>query len=267
MSTNLDHGARMAEFRACRDEVLTVCSGLTDDEWHSPSCADGWRVRDVVAHLGSECKSMLSPLVVKQMLSKDIERLNDATIESRRNWPIERVLTEFDVWSSRTVAFVSVASRPVIGMLPVPIGELGRYPTSLFPSVFTFDFDTHLRHDIAPAIGLTLDPLTARRTAVILDWLIPGLEQMNRTTMGWVDRPLALTLKGDGGGTWRIAPGEGGKLRVTAGPATDSAAHITGQATEFVTWSTTRSPWRNADVELHGDIAYATKFLDTLNLV
>lgn len=267
MSKKLDHAARMAELRAARDDVLTVCSGLTEDQWFSPSCADGWRVRDVVAHMGSECKSMLSPMVVKQMLTKNIERLNDSTIESRREWPIDRVLTEFDVWSGRTVAFVSVAARPPLGGLPVPIGELGRYPTGLFPSIFTFDFDTHLRYDIAPAIGLTLEPPTAQRTAVILDWLILGLEQMNRTAMGWVDRPLALTLKGNGGGAWRVAPGKGGKLRVSAGPATDAAAHITGEATEFVSWSTTRSPWRNADVELVGDTAFATKFLDTLNLV
>lgn len=267
MSANVGHAERMAELRSSREDLLTLCTGLTDDQWLSPSCAEGWRVRDVIAHIGAVCKGMFTPMIVQQMFSKDIERLNDTTVDARRDWPIDQVLSEFDVWTKRTIGFVSVASRRPFGEFPLPIGDLGTYPTSVFPSLFTFDFDTHLRYDIAPAIGLTIDPLTGQRTAVILYWLIPGLEQMNRTTMGWVDRPLALTLQGAGGGTWRIAPGKGGKLRVTAGPAADAAAHITGEASEFVAWSTTRTPWRQAHIELGGDAAYATKFLDTVNLI
>jgi hypothetical protein len=44
-------------------------------------------------------------------------------------------------------------------------------------------------------------------------------------------------------------------------------AHITGLAEEFPVWGTRRQPWRDHDLKLEGDEAYATRFLDAVKIV
>jgi hypothetical protein len=49
-------------------------------KWRTPSAAPGWRVQDVVAHLGSGCHSLFTPVSLKLLRSRDIERTNDAAL-------------------------------------------------------------------------------------------------------------------------------------------------------------------------------------------
>jgi hypothetical protein len=45
--------AGLAGFQLAGDELITLAGSLTDDEWHTPSAAEGWSVQDVVGHAGS----------------------------------------------------------------------------------------------------------------------------------------------------------------------------------------------------------------------
>src|SRR5690348_11098597 len=36
---------------ADRQELVALCKTLTPEEWNAPSLCEGWRVRDVVAHI------------------------------------------------------------------------------------------------------------------------------------------------------------------------------------------------------------------------
>jgi hypothetical protein len=258
---------RLDELRAIRAEVIHFCDGLSAADWIAPSNADGWRVRGVIGHLGSTCKLLLSPRVISAVFSNSAERLNDQSVDDRRDWPIERVVGEFDTWSRRLIAALSVAAHGPLAAMRVPVADLGVYPLRLFPSMLVFDWDTHLRLDVASPIGRSLPPASAKRSAVGLEWMIAGIEQMNRATMDWVDRPLGLTLRGGGGGRWRIDAAAKGKLRVRPGTTAGTVAQISGDTAEFPSWATNRSLWRDAKVDIDGDSDYATRFLDTRNII
>lgn len=258
---------KLAALRRERAQLLTFLNGLSHSQWQAPSAADGWRVRDVVAHLGASARLLLGPGVHHMLRSANAEELNDALVDHRRGWEVTRVLSEFEKCSARALVMLQLSARPPLGALRLPIAELGSYPLRLTPSLLLFDWHVHLRHDIAPALGLP-DPATdADRMAAVLEWMMAGLEQMNRTAMTWVDRPLSLRLAGIGGGTWRIQPETSGRLRVSPGRADDAAVEISGNTIEFPLWATRRSHWRSADISITGDAIFATRFLDTLNII
>ncbi|WP_433726927.1 maleylpyruvate isomerase N-terminal domain-containing protein [Nocardia sp. CA-129566] len=258
----------IAAFRRERDAVLAFCAQLTPAEWAAPSRAAGWRVRDVIAHLGSECHLNFGPDVVKVMRSRNIERLNDDFVARRADWEIDRVVGEFATWSSR-IAIAARATQPwPLGSIRIPIGELGSHPLRLLPSILTFDFHTHLRHDIAPALDKEIPATDADRMRLILEWMLALLADFGANHRIWLDRPIGLTLTGTGGGTWRLEPIGRGRLRAVAGGSDDrTAAQITCAATDFPSWATTRTRWRFHDVAITGDAELAERFLDSIDLV
>jgi hypothetical protein len=229
--------------------------------------AEGWRVTDVIGHLGALARILVTPAAVPAMFGNDAEATNNVMVGKRQSWSPEEVLDDYRRWSGRVAAAMTVAARPPLGSLPLRVAELGWYPMRLVPSMLAFDTHVHLRHDILPALGRSVDPASGERMAVVLEWMMAGLEQMNRDRLGWLESPIAITLKGPGGGTWRIDPGRTGRLRVRPGTATDVAAQLTGEVTAFPSWSTTRTNWRDADVVLAGDTDLATRFLDSLDIV
>jgi uncharacterized protein (TIGR03083 family) len=83
----------MEAARQERAEVLALCRGLDDDEWQTPSAAAGWRVQDVIAHLGSVCRALFHRDAMKISAAA---RLNAPTTISstsaapgrrHRHWP------------------------------------------------------------------------------------------------------------------------------------------------------------------------------------
>jgi hypothetical protein len=134
--------------------------------------------------------------------------------------------------------------------------------------MLVFDWHTHLTYDVAPAINTPAPPIDANRLAATLDWMLSGVEQMNRDQMWWFDKSLALTLTGPAGGNWRIDPAGHGRLIVTESTDSSSAAaSVTGDSVDFPAWATNRVAWRTAGLTVTGDSAYAEKFLDSLHII
>jgi hypothetical protein len=75
---------RVGALRSERAELLMLCRDLDVEEWRAPSAAPGWRVQDVVAHMGSGFHAMFSPAAQKAMRGLDIERANDVLVDRRR---------------------------------------------------------------------------------------------------------------------------------------------------------------------------------------
>lgn len=247
--------------------MLSYCSDLDERDWEAESCASGWRVKDVVAHLGASCRVLASPKALGVLRSKDSEAYNEILVDERRTWPAARVLAEFERWSKVTIVVMGLASRRPGGTARVPLGNLGSYPIWMLPSTLVFDWHTHLHHDIVPVIGKPAPAITSGQLVATVEWMLAGLEQMNRRDMGWVDRPLRLELTGDGGGCWDVAPAGDGLLTVSAVHLEERAAHIAGTARDFPLWATTRMPWREAGLTINGDRVYAARFLDTVNII
>ena len=259
---------RRAAFTAERAEVLAFCATLAPAEWRMDSMAEGWRIQDVVAHMGTGCHAVFSPAAAKLLRGNDIERANDAMVDSRRDWSSTDVLAEYRRWSRVFGAVFSRLGRTPLGGVQAPLAELGKFPVRLLLGALVFDQHTHLRYDMAPALGRPAPGTDANRMAVVLEWMMAVLSnQLRAQGPSLLDRPLSITLTGPGGGTWRVAP-DGSVAVGSAQPsAQPSAAQITGVACEFPQWGTARTRWRDAEVSITGDADYAAAFLDTVNIV
>jgi uncharacterized protein (TIGR03083 family) len=255
---------RRAAFKAERADMLAFCAGLDPAEWRMDSRAQGWRIQDVLAHMGTGCRAPFSPGAAKFMRGNDIENANDLMVDTRRDRSGPDVLAEYRRWSGVVAVVFPVVAGGPLARVRMPLAELGSFPVRLLPSAMVFDHHTHLHHDMAPALGRPAPVTDANRMSVVLEWMMAVLSnQVRAAAPAWLDRPMAITLAGPGGGTWRVTP-DGS---VIPGSADGSAAQITGVTLEFPEWGTQRVGWRDRDVRISGDIDYATAFLDTVNVV
>lgn len=257
---------RIGAFRQERDELLSFCGDLDANEWQTPSAADGWRVQDVVAHVGSACHAVFAPTSMRILLgSKDIERTNDYFVDQRRGWAPAQTLAEYERWSRWFITTANIVSRSPLRSVRMPVAELGRFPVALvLAGALVFDHHTHLRHDMAPVLGRPVPDTDANRMAVVLEWMMAALSNQLRTAQpAWLSHPLGISLTGPGGGCWVVSPD--GSVR--PGEANDCAAQIVGTTMQFPEWGTKRCDWRDRDVTLGGDADYGARFLDALNVV
>lgn len=257
--------SRAAAFRREREELLAQCTSLDHAAWKTPSRAEGWRVQDVVAHMAAGCHALFSPQALTILRSDDIERTNDEFVDRRRGWEPQRVVAEYARWSARAVRLASVAERTPLGRVRLPLGELGRFPAALLiGGAMAFDHHTHLRHDIAPAIGFAPPPTDGSRLAVVLEWMFAVLShQLEAVETGSPAGDVGLVLTGPGGGSWTLQPGHGAR----PGLAAACDAVIRGRAVDFPSWGTRRTSWRDHDVDVDGDHRRGTAVLDQIRVV
>ncbi|WNG85741.1 maleylpyruvate isomerase N-terminal domain-containing protein [Mycobacterium sp. ITM-2016-00317] len=257
---------RVAAFRRERCEMLAWCGALSETQWRADSAAPGWRVQDVVAHLGASCRALFTPAALTLLTTRDIERANDVPVDARRHWPPQRVLADYERWSGRALRAASVVAATPARSLRTRLGELGTFRLDVvLPGALVFDHHTHLRHDLAPAVDRTAPGTDAERMATVVEWMTAVLaNQMKAAPPAWLDSPVTLELHGDGGGSWRIS--SDGTV------AADTGAHraervIRSAVTTFPAWATKRVDWRASDVEISGDPGQLTTLLDTINIV
>ena len=255
---------RKAAFRAERAAVLTFCESLAPADWRMNSRAAGWSIADVVAHLAAGCHAVFSRHALAVMRGSDIEASNEVLVDARRDRTPTEVLREYRRWSGVFGVVVPAVVGTAVGRAQMPMAELGRFPARLMPSALVFDHHTHLRHDMAAALGRPAPPTDANRMSAVVEWMTAVLaNQLSDTRPGWRDRPLSLTLTGPGGGSWRVDPSGA----VTPGHTEPAAAHITAVAAPFPEWGTQRAEWRARDVTITGDVDYGARFLDVVDIV
>ncbi len=254
---------------ALRDErraVLEFCADLTDADLAATSAAPGWSIADVLVHITTITRAVITPASVPYMTTRNVEALNEQLVDERRAHGPGYAIDEFATWSRRATTALTMLTTPGPKLIRVPLGELGWYPLSLTPAILLFEWHTHLRYDIAPALDRPTPATDARRMAALLTWLTAQLERSHREALGWLDAVVALTLGGPGGGTWLLDP-RGGRLRVRPGEAVGAATHIAALSLEFPQWSTRRVPWRACEVTVTGDVEVGTRVLDSINLL
>jgi uncharacterized protein (TIGR03083 family) len=253
----------VAALRSERTEMLDFTRSLTDDEWRAPSAAAGWSIADVVGHIAATAHNFYTPSL-EILRTKDLEASNEGPVERRRSWTRERVMTEYEKSSRRAISLVNAIRRSPAARLRFSLAELGRYPIGLMISgALVFDHHTHLRHDMAPALGRPVPATDADRMRAVLTWMTAVLSnQIAHAPVDGLDARIALTLTGPGGGTWWID--EAGVLTPSDGKV---AAHITAPALTFPDWGTQRSSWRESDVTVTGDAQLAARFLDAVNVI
>ena len=251
-------------------EMLGVGETLTDGQWQLPSGAEGWSVKDVVAHAG--CLMAFLAAAVGGAAGPDmgIEELNEVQVAQKRGLDgAETMAFVRGELAAALEAFAPLQEEPVASAT-VQLQDLGTYPLHAIVDMFTFDITTHVRYDIVKPRGpieVNLRRLDERQLGPAVSWLLAGIPRMQRKLPQEFAGPLGLDLTGPAGTRVTISS-DGAAITVT--PGTDSdlepRAVITSSTDDFLAWSTRRPPWQQL-VSVDGDRDEAARFLNALNLV
>lgn len=257
--------AGVAATKALVDDVHALLDRLTPADWRADSACHGWRVQDVLTHMGFFFHFLADPaLVLPDNPSGKSERLNDAAVRERADWAPEQVVEYYRTQSAAGLVALEAFQGAELRDAPVEMLDLGTYRMAQLADAVAFDHLVHLTCDI---VGPVTPGPVALAAAVdpAVDWMIAGLPQMNGAAIApLLTRPVGLRLTG---ATERafVLDAESGTVTVTETDALP-ADWATTAATDFLRWATTRTAWRSA-VTTAGDRALVAAVLDAIDIV
>jgi uncharacterized protein (TIGR03083 family) len=255
--------------RLAVDEVKSVVSSLTDEEWSRPSGCAGWSVRDLVAHMSSNYKETVDPSPLPaEPVQLPAERMMDLLVEPRKDWTNQQILAEYLDYCDKAVDVLASFQDEPLASTVIPLADLGSYPMHQLADAYAFDHYCHLRIDLlAPRgpIERAVPAADATRIGPAVRWMITGMPQMQQNLGASLSAPIVLVLTGPGGGEWTIAP-SGSDIVVTAGASAAAVATVSSSGHDFVDWGTQRSNWRG-HCSVTGDESVVARFLDALNII
>ncbi len=255
--------------RLAVDEVKSVVSSLTDEEWSRPSGCAGWSVRDLVAHMSSNYKETVDPSPPPaEPVQLPAERMMDLLVEPRKDWTNQQILAEYLDYCDKAVDVLASFQDEPLASTVIPLADLGSYPMHQLADAYAFDHYCHLRIDLlAPRgpIERAVPAADATRIGPAVRWMITGMPQMQQNLGASLSAPIVLVLTGPGGGEWTIAP-SGSDIVVTAGASDTAVATVSSSGHDFVDWGTQRSNWRG-HCSVTGDESVVARFLDALNII
>ncbi len=261
----------VAAVESLQARIIDTARTFTDHEWVASSACAGWRVRDVVAHMGTGARAIIDPIPLPDgtVIPENREREHDLHVDLRRDWSHEEVLAEFEKFGGERLTRLPALQDEPPASSEIEIPGLGTYPMHAVANAIAFDYFCHLYHDIcAPAgpVDRDLAEPTHEEILPVVEWMMWGLPQMQGPELDdALIAPLTIRLTGPGESTWTIRrPDPAGGLVVDEGDGGDVV--VTSSAVDFVSWGTSRSPWQAACI-VDGDLAAATSFLSTLDIV
>jgi hypothetical protein len=205
-------------------------------------------------------------------ITDDTEGAMEVPVAERRGWPVADVLSEYETFSGQVADTTATFQDPPLAETLLPLADLGTHPMAIMSNMFLFDVYCHLRNDILAPNGPVDRPEPPRdetRLRPTVEWMLAGLPWMSADALRPIlDRPIAFELTGPGGGVWTIAPADEtseGRVKVSEGSSSGVAATATSTTHDFVIWGTRRGPWADF-VKLNGDVEYATRVLDAVNI-
>jgi uncharacterized protein (TIGR03083 family) len=250
------------------NEVKSVITTLTDEEWARPSGCAGWSVKDLVAHMSSNYKEVVDPSPPPaEPIAVPAEEMMEMLVEPRKDWTNQQVLDEYLTYCDGAIAGLTAIQDEPLASSPIPLADLGTYAMHLLADAYAFDHYCHLRIDLLAPHGPIERPVDAADDELLgpaIGWMLAGIPQMQPGLADHLHGRIRLVLTGPGGGTWDLAR-EGDVIAITA-PDGEAQTTVSSDAHEFVRWGTARIPWREA-CTVTGDEAIAVAFLDQLNIV
>ncbi|MBM7366978.1 maleylpyruvate isomerase family mycothiol-dependent enzyme [Gordonia hydrophobica] len=261
-----EHGVRAAQ--ALVDDTLALLAALDDGDWSADSACHGWRVHDVVTHMGFFFNFIADPdLVLPDNPSGTSERLNDAAVRERADWSSADAIAYYREQSTAGLATLSALQGEELRDAPLAMLDLGTYRMSELSNAVAFDHLVHLTCDLMEPFGPVARTEVSVGEAIdpAVDWMMAGLPQMNGAALHPVlSTPLGLRLTGATERTFVIERADDGvAVRETDDLPSDVA---TSEATDFLRWGTARSAWRSA-VTRDGDHAHIAAVLDAIDIV
>lgn len=143
--------ALLAHVKAEREELVELCSQLRPEEWNKASLCQGWRVRDVVAHLAGSQHELLTYLT-----AGGGDKANQKVVDKRKARSTEALTAEL----------VSTVQA--------------KWLTKLAPMIFLFDTWVH-QQDIRWALGPERQRRqNPERLRILLNLFRGGIEKKKR---------------------------------------------------------------------------------------
>ncbi|MEV5649512.1 maleylpyruvate isomerase N-terminal domain-containing protein [Nocardia sp. NPDC052254] len=262
--------AGVAAARALVDDVNALLDRLTPADWAADSACHGWRVHDVVTHLGFFFNFIADPnLVLPENPSGTSERLNDAAVRERADWSSQQAIGYYREQSVAGLAALEALQGAEMRDVPLTMLDLGTFRMGQLADAVAFDHLVHLSCDLIAPFG-PVSPTEVSLSAAIdpaIDWMIAGLPQMNGAAVARaLTRPIGLRLTGATERSFVLSRDtDSSSLLVTETDAVPDDLAVTS-ATDFLRWATTRSAWRSA-VTLTGDHPLIAWALDEIDIV
>ncbi|MER6439527.1 maleylpyruvate isomerase N-terminal domain-containing protein [Streptomyces sp. NPDC001185] len=285
--------AGLVSARLSSGQLADIVDLVDDAQWELPSACAGWRVIDVLAHLGALAHEAVEPPAPEPGLPTDRERYHDLRVDERRGWTHAEVLHEWRVFTPAQLEILEAAQEPPRAADPVEVPGLGTYPRHLLANTMAFNVLCHLRRDLLAPDGplpFTVPEENDALVAPAVEFMLAGLPQMQGPELtATVTEPLVLELTGPGATTVTVLPaarqdgprqdgpeqdvGQVGPRQegrrdgtLTVRPGAEGATRIVSTASDFIAWGTTRKPWRDL-CRVVGDPSAATPFLDRLDII
>ncbi|MCV7229817.1 maleylpyruvate isomerase N-terminal domain-containing protein [Mycolicibacterium komossense] len=262
--------AGVASARLSAAQLDELIPHIHDSQWDSPSACAGWRVIDVLAHLGALAHEAVDPPPPEPGLPTVRERYHDLRVDQRRSLSHAEVIDEWRTYTPRQLDLLEADQASTRSAGPVTVPGLGVYPRHLLANTMAFNVLCHLRYDMLAPDGplpFTLPPPTDQQVSPAIGFMLAGLPQMQGPELdNTVTVPLSLELTGPGATTVTVHPARGSGTRLTLSPGDDGSTRIRSTALSFIAWGTTRKPWRPY-CTISGDEPVAAAFLDCLNII
>jgi hypothetical protein len=262
--------AGLAAARQSNAQLATIVPSVNDDQWELPSACAGWRVIDVMAHLGALAYEAVCPPPPDPAVPKIRERYHDLRVNQRRGWTHAEVIDEWHRYAPQQLDLLEAGQEPPESAQPVTVPGLGNYPRHLLANTTAFNVFCHLRFDMLAPHGplpLAVPAPTDDLVAPAVEFMLAGLPQMQGPELdSTVSVPLVLELTAPGATTVTVLPADGVAGRLSIVPGSHGATRIRSRAVDFIVWGTTRKSWRDY-CEITGDPSTATPFLNCLNII
>ena len=212
--------ALLDDLRAEQSDLRAL---VADADLDAPTPAEGWDVRDAIAHLaGSDVEALKAATRPEQFvaelpeIAKDIDGFLTGQLEQRRHLSREELLEDWRRgFASMVGAFAQVPPGTKIPWYGPPMS-----PAS-FATARLMEYWAH-GQDVADALGARRIPTARLRHICHLGVRTRGFSYVNRG-LAPPDVPIAVALVAPDGSTWTFGEGD---QRVT-GPAEDFCLLVT----------------------------------------
>lgn len=242
-----------------------LCESLSTDQWALATGCPGWSVQDNVAHIaGLELELMgrgsshQLPEVGLDHIRSDVGRWMEITVDERRSWPPEKVLSEFrSVTTERLDQLRAMDDAALDAEAPGPLGMA--VPTRRMLPIRVFDCWAH-EQDVRRAVGRPggLDGVGA---SISFDRMISGIRAVVPKALDDVEATVGFDITGPGGR--QLALGlDHGKGSTDTGLPSGAAATLRMDLPTFTALCCGRTD--PGSVEVDGDDALATRLIAAL---
>ncbi|MGB8403447.1 MAG: maleylpyruvate isomerase N-terminal domain-containing protein [Mycobacterium sp.] len=260
----------LAAARECSAKLAGIVPMVDERQWESPSACAGWRVIDVLAHLGALAYEAVHPPEPDPTWPHNRERYHDLRVDQRRGWSHAQVIDEWRRYAPQQLDLLKSGQEPPQSTQPITVTGLGIYPRHLLANTTAFNVLCHLWFDMLAPHGplpFSLPAPTDDQVGPAVEFMLAGLPQMQGPELdATVAEPLVLDLTAPGATVVTVLPAARPDQRLSVVSGSLGATTIRSSALDFIAWGTTRKPWRDY-CTITGDASVATQFLDCLNII